>query len=129
MRSPVGFAFILMLLLPIMVFIPDLIVYGTWNYKANAVVEQVTKEAEMVGGITPEVESRMQQSLKEYGLEGKGFTATYDRTGLVEHRGRFVVELKGKYTFKGFNIMGSKIGHFSLPITSIDSGMSEVWIR
>ncbi len=129
MRATVGVAFSLLLLIPIIVFIPDLIVYGTWNYKANAVVEQVTKEAEMVGGITPEVESRMQKSLKDFGLENKGFKATYDRTGQVEHRGRFTVTLKGEYTFKGFNLMGTGIGYFSLPVTSIDSGMSEVWIR
>lgn len=129
MRGAVGLAFFLMLSMVIMVFIPDLIVYGTLSYKANAVVEQTTKEAEMQGGITTSVKSFHQQIVEDYGMDDKGFNVVYSNNGPVQHRGRFTVEYNGEYTFRSFNLLGTGIGQFTLPITAKDSGISEVWQR
>lgn len=129
MKGHIGLAFVLLLLFPVIVIIPDLTIYGTLAYKSNSVVEQVTKEIEMQGGITTEVEEVFQRILKEQGMTKKDFSIQYNRSGQIEHRGRFVVQFKGEYTFRAFNLLGTGIGNFTLPITSTDSGLSEVWIR
>jgi len=129
MKGYMGLAFVLLMTFPIMVLIPDLIVYGTYSYKANTIVEQTTKEAEMQGGITQEVEEQYNKAMKRYGMDGKGFKISYDRTGKFEHRGRFEVELAGQYTFRAFNLLGTGVGQFTLPIVSKDSGVNEVWLR
>lgn len=129
MRGHIGLAFSLLLFFPVIVMVPDLIIYGTWAYKSNSIVEQVTKEAEMLGGITPEVENRFNEALADYGLTDKGFTIEYDRTGQLQYRDRFTVQLKADYTFTAFNLLGTGVGKFTLPITATDSGISEVWIR
>lgn len=128
-RGYTALGLMLLIIFPIITFVPELIVYGTLATKANSVVEQTIKEAEMTGGITPEVEEQYKKILKEYGLDDKGFSIKYDRIGKVAHRERFAVELKGSYTFKTFNLLGTGIGNFSLPIVSNDSGISEVWTR
>lgn len=127
MRGAVGMAFFLLMSMSIMVFVPDLIVYGTWAYKANAVVEQVTKEGEMKGGITPDVQSFQRQMERDYNLDGKGFTVTYSTESTVHYREKFVVEYEGAYTFRAFNLLGTGIGTFTLPIHAKDTGLSEVW--
>lgn len=129
MRGQIGIAFFMFFAFIFVVFIPDLIVYGTLSYKANSVVEQTTKEAEMQGGITSSVQNQVQSFIKDFGLEDKGFTITYDSTGQMQHRERFEVSLQGQYTFRAFNFLGTGIGNFSLPITAVDSGVSEVWYR
>lgn len=129
MRGPIGLAFFLLMTFSILVFIPDLIVYGTLNYKANAVVQNTTKEAEMQGGITQSVQDKYQEYLTKYGLDNKGFTISYSSTGLLQQKEHFSIELKGEYTFKAFNLLGTGIGNFTLPISSYDSGISQVWLR
>jgi len=128
-RGYVGLAFILLILFPVILFIPELVVYGVQTTKANDLVEQTTKQAELVGGITPEVQQRFEESLKQYGLDSEKFAVSYSNVGMVEHRGKFVVQVKGSYTFRTFNFLGTGVGKFSLPITATDSGVSEVWIR
>ncbi|MEQ2529120.1 DUF4320 family protein [Bacillaceae bacterium CLA-AA-H227] len=129
MRGAVGIAFFLLISFSIMVFIPDIIVYGTWTYKANSIVEKVTKEAEIQGGVTPSVEAHYNQIIKDYGMEDKGFTVKYSQKGQIQHQGRFTVEFEGAYTFRSFNLLGTGIGNFTLPIKANDSGRSEVWYR
>lgn len=129
MKGHVEVAFFMIIAFVFVVFIPDLVVYGTLSYKANSVVEQTTKEAEMQGGVTTEVQTQFQSFLEDYGLDDKGFTVSYDKTGEIQHRGRFEVALQGQYTFRALNFLGTGVGNFSLPITAVDSGVSEVWYR
>lgn len=129
MKGYISFAFFLLLALPLVVLVPDLIVYGTLNYKASSVVAQVTKEAEMMGGITTPVQDRADELIEQYGLDGQNMNLSYSSTGKVNYRGRFSVELSGSYTFKSFNLLGTGIGEFTLPIKQGDTGFSEVWVR
>ncbi|MGG1021165.1 DUF4320 family protein [Bacillus paralicheniformis] len=129
MRGAVGWAFFFLMSMSVMVFIPDLIVYGTLSYKANTVVAKTTKEAEMQGGITASVENRYKELLKEYGLDDKGFKVSYNKKGEIQYNDPVKVEIEGEYTFKSFNLLGTGVGQFKLPIRSSDSGHSEVWYR
>ena len=129
MRGPIGFAFILQMLFPIILFVPELIIYGVQSTKMNDLAEQTTKHAELVGGITEEVKATYQATLKEYGLDPDKFTIAYSKEGMVQHKGKFTVQIKGSYTFRTFNFFGTGIGNFTLPMTGTDSGVSEVWIR
>lgn len=113
----------------IIVFIPELIIYGHQTAKANDLVEQTTKHAEMVGGVTPEVENRFKESLVEYGLDPKVFSVSYSSKGMIGHRAKFTVKVEGSYKFRTFNILGTGIGNFTLGIFATDSGVSEVWVR
>ena len=129
MRGTVGIAFVLLMLFPVITFIPELIIYGVQAVKANDLVEQTTKHAELVGGITPEVQQRFEEALEEKKLNPDLFKVSYSTNGMVDHRGKFVGQVKGSYTFRAFNLLGTGIGNVTLPITATDSGVSEVWIR
>ncbi|MED3804431.1 DUF4320 family protein [Lysinibacillus xylanilyticus] len=113
----------------IFLFLPEMAIYTVQAAKANDVAEQTTKHAELVGGITDEVKARFKETLKEKGLNPDLFTVSYSREGEVEHRGKFVVQVKGSFTFRAFNFLGTGRGLIKVPITATDSGMSEVWIR
>lgn len=129
MRDYVSVGFIMIILFVFCILIPDFIIYGTLNYKANAVVESTIKEAEMQGGITGEVEQEFENFMEMYGLQNKGFEVTYSQTGEIQHLGRIQVSLEGEYRFKAFNLFGTGLGNISLPIVSSDTGRSEVWYR
>lgn len=129
LKGHVGFAFVLLMLIPFLLFIPELIVYGVQTDKANALAEQTTKQAELLGGITPEVQQRFNEALEEYKLDPEIFSVSYSNNGAVQRNGKFVVQVQGQYTFRTFNVLGTGLGNFSLPITATDSGVSEVWIR
>ncbi|MGC7930650.1 MULTISPECIES: DUF4320 family protein [Lysinibacillus] len=129
MNSYIGAAFVLLILFPFAVFLPELSVYGVQSTKANNVTEQTTKHAELMGGITPEVKARFQETLGESGLNPANFHITYSTEGKVQHKEKFSVKVTGTFTFKTFNVLGTGIGNIKVPISSLDSGVSEVWIR
>lgn len=129
MKGIIASGFFMLITFSFIVFVPDLIVYGTLTYKANAVVEKTTKEAEMQGGVTTSVEEEFQKIMSKYGMQDKDFKVAYDRKGTIEHRGHFEVRLQGEHTFRAFNLLGTGVGTFTLPITAVDSGVSEVWYR
>ncbi|MFS0783379.1 DUF4320 family protein [Bacillus sp. 1P06AnD] len=129
MKGYVGTAFVLLMTLCFSVFIPDLIVYGTLNYKANAIVESTTKEAEMLGGITPEVKTSMDETIKQYGYDRQKYNVEFGNSGKMQQGGKFTVKLSSEYTFKAFNLLGTGVGKFTLPVEAEDSGISEVWYR
>lgn len=127
MKGYVAYAMIFVPIIIAIVFGPEIIVYAVQSSRVNDVVEQTTKHAELVGGITPEVEERFNEALKEKRLDPKKFKVEYSRKGSVEHRGKFVVRVTGSYTVKSFNLLGYE--GLTLPINGEDSGISEVWIR
>ncbi len=129
MNNYVSYGFIILLLLPFILFVPELTIYGVQSVKANNVIEDVTKYAEMSGGITPEVETMYTNRLIEIGLDPNNFSISYSKKGRLQHQEKFTVQLKGSFTFKTFNVLGTGIGNFKAPISAIDSGISEVWIR
>lgn len=129
MRGHVGLAFSLLMLMVFLVFVPDLIVYGTLQSKANAVAEQITREGEIEGGVVSSVENRTQKILEDYGVDNKNFKVTYSKTGTLQQRNRFTVTVTSEYTFRSFNLLGTGLGQFTLPIEAKDSGRSEVWYR
>ncbi|MED5094548.1 DUF4320 family protein [Bacillus safensis] len=129
MRGVVGWAFFFLMSMSIIVFIPDLIVYGTIQYKAQTVVAKTTKEAEMQGGITPAVEQKYKELMEQYGLQDKGLKISYDKTGQKQFGDVVQMKLDGEYTFKSFNLLGTGAGQFNLPINTSDQGRSEVWYR
>lgn len=124
MRGAIGMAFFWLMSMSIMVFVPDLIVYGTLVYKANAAVEQATKEAEMRGGFTPEVEAHYKKVLHDYGLEMEGARG---HPSTVPYRDKIMIGYQGTYTFRAFNLFGTGVGTFTLPIVAQDVGVNEVW--
>lgn len=113
----------------VMVLIPDLSIYGMQNVKANQVTEQLTREIELAGGISNDIQDTYKSIMYAYGLDPDKFTLEISREGNIEYRGKFVVAVKGSYLFKTFNILGSGVGQINLPISGTDSGISEVWIR
>jgi len=112
-----------------MVLIPDLSIYGIQHVKANQVTEQLTREIELAGGISNDIQDTYESIMYAYGLDPDKFTLQISREGNIEYRGKFVVAVKGNYLFKTFNILGSGVGQINLPISATDSGISEVWIR
>jgi len=124
MRGAIGMAFFWLMSMSIMVFVPDLIVYGTLVYKANAAVEQATKEAEMRGGFTPEVEAHYKKVLRDYGLEEEGIIAHQSSVG---YRDKMMIGYQGTYRFRAFHLLGTGGGTFTLPIVAQDIGVNEVW--
>lgn len=112
-----------------MVLIPDLSIYGIQHVKANQVTEQLTREIELAGGISNDIQDTYESIMYAYGLDPDKFTLQISREGNIEYRGKFVVAVKSNYLFKTFNILGSGVGQINLPISATDSGISEVWIR
>lgn len=129
MRGQVGIAFFLLISFVFVIFIPDIIVFSVQNNKVNQVVEKITKEAEMQGGVNEEVQQYYTKLLTDYNIEDKGYEISYSSTEPLQQGQQFSVKMEGEYKFKAINLMGTGIGGFTLNISSEDSGRSEVWYR
>ncbi|MCM3227709.1 DUF4320 family protein [Terribacillus saccharophilus] len=129
MKGAVATGFFFLSVLALVVFVPDIIVYGVQSGKANDAIQEITLDAEQQGGITNQVKANADETMKRYGLDNRGYSITYSDSGQIQHGGRFNVELDGEYTFKAFNLLGTGVGQFSLPIHSSESGSSNVWWR
>jgi|APAga8741244001_1050109.scaffolds.fasta_scaffold07726_5 hypothetical protein len=129
MRGHIGLAFFLLISFVFIIFIPDIIVFSAQNNKVNQVVEKITKEAEMQGGVNNEVQQYSQRLLEDYNIQDKGYEISYSSTEPLQQGQQFTVKMEGEYKFKAINLLGTGIGGFTLNISSEDSGRSEVWYR
>lgn len=131
MKGLVVWPFLFYISLVVCLFVPDLIIYGTKVYRADSLVEMTVKEGEMKGGLTPEVQAQFYKQLENYGLDKdeKGYKVDFDNPGQITRMDKFSVNFETQYTFTTFNLLGTGIGQFTLPIKSIDSGINEVWLR
>jgi hypothetical protein len=131
MKGPVAIAFTMIMLIPFLLVIPDFAIYGIQSHQASEVASDITKEAEMRGGVTPSLKQYAETRLDETGLKQNGFTVSYDvqgRTeGTVTHSQQFKVTVKGQYQFKAFNFLNT--GAMSLAIEKPETGSSKVWKR
>lgn len=131
MKGSVAMGFSIVLLIPFLMFIPDLAIYGIQSNTASEVASDITSEAEMRGGVTPALKQYADKRLDETGLKDNGFTVSYDvkgsTSGQANYSEEFEVTVKGKYHFVAFNFLNS--GGVSLDIVKPETGTSKVWKR
>ena len=65
----------------------------------------------------------------DYELDPDIFKLTYSSTGQLQHKEKFALEVNGYFQSKTFNLLGTGIGNFKMPIYAPESGVSEVWVR
>ena len=117
------------MVLPFVLFIPELAIYGVQTNKANNLAAAVAKEAEVQGGITPEVLAFYDKKLNDYGLDPDILKLTYSSTGQLQQKQKFALEVNGYFQSKTFNLLGTGVGNFKMPIYAAECGASEVWVR
>lgn len=131
MKGSVTMGFLIVLMIPFILFIPDLAIYGIQSNTASEVVSDITKEAEMRGGVTPELKNYAEKRLDESGLKQNGYTISYNVAGqtggMLQKTQRFDVTVSGKYRLKSFNFLNT--GSLSIDVIKSETGSSKVWIR
>lgn len=131
MKGIVGTAFALLMLIPFIIFIPDLAIYGVQSHQASVVAADITREAEMRGGVTPSLKQYAETRLDETGLKQNGYSVTYNvqgrPDGLADHLGQIQVTVNGEYRFKAFNFLNT--GAMTLSVQKRETGTSQVWKR
>lgn len=131
MKGTVVTGFAILMLLPFLMFIPDLAIYGIQSNTASEVASDITREAEMRGGVTPALKQYADKRLDETGLKDNGFTVSYDvqgsTSGKANYSEEFEVTVKGQYRFMAFNFLNT--GAMTLSIEKPETGTSKVWKR
>jgi len=129
MKGQIGTLFGMLILIPLIVLVPELIVYGVQTQKVATIASNITREAERQGGVTQPVMTYGNQQLSDNGLNTKGYKISYNRTGLVNAGEKIEVTVSGTYDFAMFNFLGTGLGSAKLNIMQKESGYSQVWIR
>lgn len=131
MKGVVAMGFSILLIIPFLMFIPDLAIYGIQSNTASEVASDITNEAEMRGGVTPSLKQYAEKRLDETGLKDNGFTVSYDvrgnTSGQANYLEEFEITVKGEYHFVAFNFLNS--GGVSIDIEKPETGTSKVWKR
>ncbi|MDT0193731.1 DUF4320 family protein [Exiguobacterium sp. BG5(2022)] len=132
MKGTVALAFGIIILIPFIMFIPDLAIYGIQSHKASVVAADITKEAEMRGGVTSDLKNYAQERLDETGLSDNGYQVSYRVEGVgsegkTQYRGKISVRVEGEYQFKTFNFLNT--GSPTLKVVQQQSGTSQLWLR
>lgn len=131
MNGSVATGFMIVLLIPFLLFIPDLAIYGIQSNTAAEVASDITREAEMRGGVTPDLKDYANKRLEETGLKDNGYTVSYDvrsrPDGLMTQKERFTVTVSGSYSLRAFNFLNT--GAFTMDVVKPVTGSSKVWRR
>lgn len=129
MKGQVGTLFGMLILIPLIVLVPELIVYGVQTQKVSTIASNITREAERQGGVQQTVRNYADTQLEDNGLSQKGFKVSYNRTGTINAGEKIEVTVKGTYEFGMFNFLGTGLGSAKIDILQKETGYSQVWER
>lgn len=129
MKGQIGTAFGMLILIPLIVLVPELIVYGVQTQKVSTIASNITREAERQGGVPQGVKDYAYSQLADNGLDTKGYKVSYNRTGVINAGEKIEVTVKGTYEFSMFNFLGTGLGTSKLDIIQKETGYSQVWQR
>lgn len=98
------------------------------DYQVKEVTEFATEEIQNHGGYTIEVQKNIQERMDQLGLVEAGYQveAPSEKVNFEE---RFTVKIAGEYTYRAFNLLGSEVGNYTVPVSSTGVGLGQVYFR
>jgi Domain of unknown function (DUF4320) len=116
------------LLWAIAMFSPEFAGHYVRTVQAKEVKDYVIQLVEKNGGYTTEVQSKVEEKMESYGLDESDWTISYP-SGTVNYEQEFEVTVEGRYRYKVFNLLGTGLGNFEIPIVTTGTGIGKVYFR
>lgn len=98
------------------------------DYQVKELKEFVVQQIADNGGYTSEADVKVKERMEAYGLDDTIFKISLP-SGRVDYQEKFDVVISGSYTYRAFNLLGSGIGNFTVPIKDIGTGVGQVYYR
>ncbi|KQN97019.1 hypothetical protein [Paenibacillus sp. Leaf72] len=88
-------------------FVPDMVSYGQWSWKAREVSDFAVEKMASGGGWTTDVETKVYGKLDSEGFKPEDWNMSHTE-GLVRAPGIVQFHISSKYKVKAFGVFGDK---------------------
>ena len=102
--------------------------HQTRDYQVKEIVEYAVQEIQNHGGYTDAVAEKITNRMNHLGLSSAGFQIEAPKNR-IDFEEEFSVRIKGDYTYRAFNILGSELGNMTVPLSSSGVGIGQVYFR
>jgi len=110
---------------PLVMFLPDLILWGTGYAKVQGIVNDTAQTLGEQGGADEDTVLYLQEVMKENGLDPAKWDLTLT-AGPLPYNQKGGIALESTYTFNSLRAFGM---NFSVPVYATATYVSQVWIR
>lgn len=98
------------------------------DYQAKELKEYAIQEIENYGGYTQDVQAKIEKRMIRYGLKDAGYTVEAPDSK-IDYLEEFDFAVRGEFKYRAFNLLGSNLGTFTVPVSSKGSGIGQVYYR
>lgn len=98
------------------------------DYQVKEVSEYAVQEIQNHGGYTDIVFEKIQKRMDQYGLISAGYNIEAPNNK-IEFEEEFDVKVKGEFTYRALNILGSDVGNLTVPLSATGVGIGQVYFR
>lgn len=121
--------FLIILMLIGTIIVPDVVVHGAKHIKSDQALKVITETIEHEGTIDSSTMKEINESLQRKGLNPDDWEVSINKSGNINYRDSFVVNIDGEHTYTGINFLGTELGYFTIPIQQQEKGYSNVYFR
>jgi hypothetical protein len=112
----------------IAMFSPEFAGHYVRTVQAQELKDYVIQLVEKNGGYTPTVQSLVEERMESYGLDESEWSISYP-SGTINYEDEFNIKVEGKYRYRVFNLLGTGVGNFEIPIVTTGKGIGKVYYR
>ena len=98
------------------------------DYQVKEVTEYAIQEIQNHGGYTDVVSNKILKRMEKHGLIAAGYSIEAPNNK-IEFEEEFNVKLKGEFTYRALNILGSDVGNLTVPLSATGVGIGQVYFR
>jgi hypothetical protein len=97
------------------------------DYQIKEVKEYAVQQISDNGGYTTEVASKINNKMLGYGLNPNWLVVKPDQK--INWNEEFKIVIKGTYTYRSFNLLGTGIGNYTVDLKDEGTGTGHVYYR
>jgi hypothetical protein len=97
------------------------------DYQIKEVKEYAVQQISDNGGYTTEVASKINNKMVSYGLNPNWLVVKPDQK--INWNEEFKIVIKGTYTYRSFNLLGTGIGNYTVDLKDEGTGTGHVYYR
>lgn len=123
-----GYAIFGIIFLTIFIFSAEFSGHVARTYQVSEVKQYAIELTETNGQYSSDVAAKVQAKMNSYGLTSARWSISHP-TGRIAKDDSFEIKIKGSYTYRSMNILGSGIGNKTVAIESSGVGFGQVFWR
>ncbi|MBY3621107.1 hypothetical protein M2444_004758 [Paenibacillus sp. PastF-3] len=106
-------------------FVPDMITYANWQWKAHELTDFAVETMSESGGMTAQAEEDISKKMAAMGIDPADWSISYSN-GIVKAPGTVSFSLSSNYRVKAFGVFGKSMQESMSESTRLSLGASSI---